>query len=437
VALARPTRGINHVLAYGQSLSTGWEGWPALSVRPRHDSLMLGGSVRPASEHAPDFVPVGGPVFSRLRATVQHHQTGALLDAATVAALPPGDAALGETVLEAAVNFWRGRMLAEGAARGVNLLLASACGVGGRPIERLARGAEPELFNRLRACVRLAHAAAEGAGRSYGLTALLLLQGEHNSWAIDGGTDDRATYKSLLQQLHRDMAALAGDDPPPALFLYQTGGAYASDSMSIPMAQLETALEVPGVFLAAPVYPVTDKGGHLDANGYRWLGAQFGKVMHHVLTRNLPWHPLHPTGATLDGRVVTLRFHVPVPPLRFGQPMSGLRRLDVPEQGFAVLDGAGEVPVEQVALSGPESVAITLARPPGPGAMVRYAGRTRHGGRGGLHDSDPTLAEDRYEFDPTTGHYPEADVPGLTGEFYPLMNWCVGFSIGLGEAAAA
>ncbi len=49
------------------------------------------------------------------------------------------------------------------------------------------------------------------------------------------------------------------------------------------MAQWEASVEIPGLFLAAPCYPVTDKGGHLDANGYRWLGAQFGKAMHAVL----------------------------------------------------------------------------------------------------------------------------------------------------------
>jgi hypothetical protein len=431
--LARPTRGINHVIAYGQSLSTGWEGWPALSLTPRHDSLMLGASVRPASEHEPEFVPVGGPHLTRLRATVQNQQTNEMLDPAATAALPRAHVAMGETVLEGAINAWRARLLAGGAPRGVNLLLASACGVGGRTIEKLSKGADPELFNRVRGCVHLARIAAESAGRSYGLTALLLLQGEHNNWALDGGTDDRAAYKALLQTLIRDMRALAEGDDPPAVFLYQTGAAYAADHMAIPMAQLETALEMPGVFLATPVYPVTDKGGHLDANGYRWLGAQFGKVMHHVLTRNLPWQPLHPTAAAVEGRVVTLRFHVPVPPLRFGHPMSGLRPTEVPEQGFAVLDEAGELPVENVALAGPDAVAITLARPPGPGAWVRYAGRTRHAGLGGLHDSDATVADDRYEYDPATGHYPEADIPGLTGQPYPLMNWCVAFARPLPE----
>ena len=34
------------------------------------------------------------------------------------------------------------------------------------------------------------------------------------------------------------------------------------------------ALADEGWFMVGPTYPVTAKGGHLDANGYRWLGAQ-------------------------------------------------------------------------------------------------------------------------------------------------------------------
>ena len=30
--IAQADRAINHVIAYGQSLSSGWEGWPALST---------------------------------------------------------------------------------------------------------------------------------------------------------------------------------------------------------------------------------------------------------------------------------------------------------------------------------------------------------------------------------------------------------------------
>jgi hypothetical protein len=238
----------------------------------------------------------------------------------------------------------------------------------------------------------------------------------------------------LLQRFRRDfntdvVDGIAGQALPPALFLYQTGGAYASDEQAIPMAQLDLALAEPGVFLATPVYPVTSKGGHLDANGYRWLGAQFGKVMHRVLTRGEAWLPLHPRRIVASGRTVMISFHVPAPPLAWGRPFAGHRAVDVPERGFTALDEAGPIGIEQVALAGPDAVALTLARAPGAGAALRYADTTRHGGRGALHDSDATVADDTYEYDATTGHYPTADIADLVGRPYPLQNWCVAFNL--------
>ena len=61
---ALPVFGINHILAYGQSLATGWEGVPALTRRPRYDALMLGRSVRAGGpEWSPAWEPLGGPVL--------------------------------------------------------------------------------------------------------------------------------------------------------------------------------------------------------------------------------------------------------------------------------------------------------------------------------------------------------------------------------------
>jgi hypothetical protein len=338
--LAQPVPGLNHVIAYGQSLATGWEGWPALSLLPRGDSLMLGRSVRPESESAARWVPVGGPSLCPLAATVQDIATGNLLSEVQVAGLPAGALALGETVLEGAVNFYRSGLVAvRGADAAPARLLASACGVGGRTLEALSQGAQPELFHRLRDCVTLARQAATEGGQGYQVLALLLLQGENNAWALNGGTADRTAYRALQVRLYYDMVTalahgIAGQASPPALFTYQTGGAYASDELGVVMAQLDTALGLPGCFMVGPAYPVTDKGGHLDANGYRWLGAQFGKVMHRVLTLGEAWRPLHPVATTVRGRDVLVRFAVPVPPLAWGEPFAGHRPVEVADRGF-------------------------------------------------------------------------------------------------------
>jgi hypothetical protein len=423
---------IHHVIAYGQSLSTGWEGWPALSTMPRHHSLMLGHSVRPQSEGTPNWQPVGDGELHPLTATVQDINTGEVLTPEQIAALQPGALALGETVLEAAVNTWCGRMPAANA----HLVLASACGSGGCTLEQLSKGADPELFNRLRECAIASKRAAAAVGRDYSVAALLFLQGESNNWALNGGTADRVAYKALLHQFFRDFTAdiaegIAAQQNRPIMLTYQTGGAYASATQSVPQAQLELALEMPDWFLVAPVYPLMDKPtGHLDANSYRWLGAQFGKVMHRVLTLGEDWKPLHPLRAIVDRSSVLIEFHVPVPPLAWGRPYCGLSALDVADRGFTVLDEAGPVSITAVELAGPSGVRITLERPPGADAVLRYADQ-RHLGRGCLHDSDPDVALNCFECDSTKGQGSDTIFAALAGRPYPLMNWCVAFSIEL------
>ena len=428
--LARPQRDINHVVTYGQSYSTGWGGWPVLSRAPVHDCLMLGDSVRPASESEPRWLPVGAAALRPLAATAQAAESGRLL-AADEQPAGPADSVLGETVLESALSFWRGRMLAERSGGG--RLLGSACGVGGRTIEQLAKGAAPELFNRLRDCVRLARAAAAAEGLSYGLSALLLLQGEANVAGF--GVRDRDGYKRRLHRLLDDVladvaAGAAAEDRLPAILQYQTSGAYADDDLGVPQAQLDVALERPGVFLAAPSYPYPEAGGHLDANGYRWLGAQFGKVLHLVLSRGAAWRPLHPVRAELQDMSVRVAFHVPQPPLAWGRPFVGLQRQEVPDRGFTLIDGAGPLPLASVELAGPDAVRLRLARPPHPGPLLlRYADRSRHAGRGSLHDSDQTAAEDVFVADFPGAAYAPADAADLGGRPYPLVNWCVAFAM--------
>jgi hypothetical protein len=423
--IAQADRAINHVIAYGQSLSSGWEGWPALSTTPRHNSLMLGHSVRPASENAPRWEPVGEAAFHPLIATVQEQNGPRLLAPDAVASLPREATALGETVLEAAIAEWRGRTRSAAPPRRI---LASSAGVGGRTLEALSKGAAPELFNRLRDCARLARDLARG---DYAIAALLMLQGEHNGRALDGGTNDRLAYKAVFRRFLADFdndvtKGIAAQPSPPAVFTYQLGGVFAADDMGVAQAQLELALEDTQIFLAAPAYPVTAKGLHLDANGYRWLGAQFGKVMHKVLTLGEDWRPLHPLTAEQQGSAVRVRFHVPVPPLAWGTPYIGQEARDWTDKGFTVTDAQGVIPVLAAEL-GETDITLRLARPPGDGCELRYADHSHHLGHGCLHDSDSTVAQDRYEYDSTTGHRPEANITALLGQPYQLMNWCTAF----------
>jgi hypothetical protein len=432
---ARPVWDFNHVIAYGQSLSSGWEGWPALSVTQRHDSLMIGDSVHGTNESGPRFEVAGTAAFRPLVATVMSNAPkGEVLAPEAVAALAPGNTALGETVLEGALDYWRGRQLAPGDGRFPGRFVVTSTGVGGRAIEQLSLGQGP--FQRPLQAAQLAKRLAGEAGGSYGIVALLWLQGESNS--VGGGTQERRAYLDLTEALQADfnreiVQGVAGQEAMPAVFTHQVGGIYVRDEakMSIPMAQLDCAYALPDWFMVGPSYPVTEKAGHLDANGYRWLGQQFGKVMHKVIDLAEGWKPVHPVRATLRGAQVLVDFHVPHPPLVFAPCYVRTKATSFADGGFRVTDEAGEVPVVAAAVVDEVSVLLVLERAPGTNPILWYADQTRHGGFGNLRDSDPTLASQAYEFREGSGQYPGANLPELVDKPYPLWNWCVAFRTAL------
>lgn len=433
---ARPVWKYNHVLAYGQSLSTGWEGWPRLSATQPFDNLMVGDSDHPQSETSSAWVQFGSAAFNPLVATVE--SGGALADAATVAAYSAGNSARGESPVVGATNFWRKQQLAHRglASDSSRLLAASSCGVGGKTIAQLSSGASPNLFNRLIDCAEVAKSIADGASATYGIAAALFLQGESD--ALDAGTS-AATYKATLATLQQDFhddvtVAIAGQSTPVAWFTYQTSQAYVRDSnaLAVSQAQLEAAQEFDNWYMVGPSYPVTDKSSfHLDPNGYRWLGMQFGKVMHQVLDLGRGWMPLHPIRATWRGVQVLVDFHVPHPPLQFQPAYVSTTATTYAAKGFKVTDDSGTLTISSVEIVSDACVLITLASTPGTNPYLWYGGQSPSAGNGNLCDSDPTIASDVYEYTAGTGQYAGAEIAALVDEPYPLWNWCVLFRMAI------
>jgi hypothetical protein len=358
--------------------------------------------------------------------------SGGVMTDAEVAALAPGSTNRGETPGEGAAHILRRRYLdwIRQAADPGHQFLVSSTGVGGRTIEQLSRGADPDLFNRVVTAAQAGKAQADAAGKSYGVPLILWMQGEYNYVTTYGGTTDKDAYKALQKQLYADLQTyvvqgVAGQTRLPAIITYQTSGWWVNDAanMSVAMAQLESAAETPHAFLAASAYPVTDKDDHLDANGSRWLGAQLGKVAARILLRGEDWEPMQPTKLTRRGREVLITFHVPCPPMQFALPYKLSAATDYPQKGFIAKDDGGEITLTAVEIVGACTLRLRLARDP-VGALHVWAGdKTRHGGNVCLRDSDPTLSVDTYDF--LSGMYPEANIPALVGQPYPLHNWCV------------
>ncbi|UTW34859.1 hypothetical protein KBU69_15355 [Klebsiella pneumoniae subsp. pneumoniae Ecl8] len=438
--IARPVYDYNILITDGQSLSNGTEGWAALSkdIRATLNINMLGDSVRPKNENGSIFTPLNGAEIRSARAVVQDliapPDGGNLMTDEAVAALPRGANNFGETVDIGAMWMWREMQLQfRGVVTDERKIVAVNCGVGGQIIEHLSKGHSWGFYNRIISAVTQIKAIADAEGKTCGVVGFLYLGNEYNYDSTKGGATDRAEYRALLRKLIDDVitdtTAITRQTEPPLTVLYQTSGSWTRDStnMSIGEAQLDICAADANVMMASPAYAVTDKGGHLDANGYRWLGMQFGKVLHRAIDRRQNWRPLQPLSVTLSGTFLRADFLVWSPPLQFRSCYLGSSPTTYAAKGFRVTDDAGDVPVTRVEIVADTVVDITLGRETTGDVYLWYASQTGSNGNGNLFDSDTTVAVANYEFHEGTGQYPESNIPELVNRPYPLNNPCVAF----------
>ena len=167
--------------------------------------------------------------------------------------------------------------------------------------------------------------------------------------------------------------------------------------------------------LVGPKYHLTyfTDGVHLTNEGYRHMGEDYAKVYRRVILEGKAWEPVRPKTVTRAGAVITVKMHVPVPPLA----LDTTRVSDPGNYGFEYVDDSTLPPeIASVAVTGPDTVTVTLSKAPVAGATksLRYAytgtiganAGPKTGARGNLRDSDKTPSRDGYE----------------------LFNWCIHFA---------
>lgn len=420
---------LSMIIWYGQSLSTNQEGYPALSKTPYSNlgNLMLGNSPRPNTRTGAGFTPVGSATLNPLKAVVQAGDGSYIMSDAAVAALPAGSGNEGEGAV-AAVNMLRTLFLRQAAllTDPSRLLVLASCGVNGRTVEALSKGADPELYNRIREAVTKIKAIADGESKTFGIGAFCFLQGEWNYNPGYGGDYTREGYKAKVRQLYNDVIAdFCAGQRPPAMFTYQTSGTYTIDTynLAIGMAQLDMATEGGNVYGVCPSYPFPDKGGHLTSNGYRWMDMYFGKVMFRVLVLGEGWEPLHCTGVEVQDDYALLNYAVPYPPLQWGTPYVGRTATTYADKGYRATDANGTLDITAAEIVADTVVKLTFSRRVSGTIKIWYADKTSHNGNGCLKDSDPFLATENYVYIEGSGQYADENIPELVDKPYPLENW--------------
>lgn len=417
------------IIGDGQSLETSQEGYPALSttVYENLGNLMFGDSPRPNSRTAANFNPVGSAVLKPLKAVVQTSDGSAIMTDSAVSALPASSPNEGEGMVSA-VNMLRSLWL-----RHINQLTDSArslilasCGVNGRTIEALSKGASPELYNRVREAVTKIKTIADAQGKTFGIGGIFFDQGQWNYNPTYGGTESREGWKALLIQLYNDIVSdFCSNQNPPALFLSQTGAGFTSDAneLSIGMAQLDLATLGGNFYGSSTTYQLPDKGGHLTSNGYRWRSQQDAKVAFRVLILGEGWEPLHCIKAVILGSVGLLCYAVPAPPLQWGMPYVGRTATTYVNKGYRATDDNGTLSITSVEIAADTVVKLNFNRDAVGTVKIWYADKTVHGGNGCLKDSDPFVATENYVYIDGSGQYTDENIPELVNKPYPLNNW--------------
>jgi hypothetical protein len=340
------------VVATGQSLSVGCP--PVLTPRQPYGNLMLslGTAVVPPwdpQQRALALVPLVEPIrgdgsgFPR----------------------PYPDNIYGETGYAALAN--QISALVRGAQPGGDhVTVLTAVGESGQGIEALAKRADTfgqtgrayaaSLFE-VAAIARLART----AGKAYRVGMVVMTHGETDN----NNTGYGDALVKLLADYNADLRAITGQTAKIPMFLSQQF-AFPSGAGERPLAnqiQWRLGVDRPGEFVCTgPKYHMHGDGDgvHLSSVGHQQMGEKTGQVYYQRAVRGADWQPLHPTGVTREGRTITVRFHVPVPPLRWDD------LIDAPV--------ADKIDISGVAIVGDDSVRITCARElPAAGVIVGYA----------------------------------------------------------------
>jgi len=243
---------------------------------------------------------------------------------------------------------------------------------------------------------------ATTAGKTFGVGAIILTHGENDA----GNTDYEADLFQLWSDYNQDLPAITGQTTSIPMLVSQQHSTPSTAGLTSAstFAQWMAGIDHPGdIICSGPKYqyPYASDATHLTAQGYDLLGEKYGQVYFQKVVLGQDWQPLQPTNVAVNGNVITIQFHVPVPPLVMdADTVVPPPQQDVPEwksgHGFEVASAGAPATIQSVQIVGDDTVTITLTdgvsslnstvgyaftanSAPMPGGTVRW---------GQLHDSD-------------------------------------------------
>lgn len=394
---------LNHFEIYGQSLSQGALSTPIQTTTQPYDSLMFSGGIRPqhpsysVADFYADFIP--------------------LIEASANDGYPGY-----ETPCGGATESLKQLIFEENNVAHTDQeykLLGSASGTGGSTIAQLST---TYFDSHLAPTITAAYNLAQAKGMTYTMPYIGWVQGENDN-KLSGISIE--AYKTAMQALIAKIDAhLKSLHPELGLKGFITTQLASFTTTSRPTPHIELALYEAAtaansnVFLACPLY-IFDYMDHFHVDGVssKWMGAYIGLVYKRLVVDQVGWKHIHPISHTKQGRILEVKYHVPVQPL----VVDTVQVYENTNYGFTLVDSAGnDIPLTSVTVTQGDTIRFTTAatipdnvelryaytpNTPTPSGTVGKLGR-KTGARGNIRDSQGN----DIVFDPT-------------GINKPLHNW--------------
>jgi hypothetical protein len=335
-------------------------------------------------------------------------------------------------------------------------ILTNCVGNSGSSIDQLSKdyADDPYRYGVFETYLSQVKGLADAAGQSIGVIAVIWMQGESDRAA----STTRAIYKAKLAQLESDytadIKAILGQTDSPIWLNYQTqavwGNALDKDvngdpDLPVQMAQYEMSEETSNAYIVSNVYPVTDKGTHLSANGTRNLGCWFGRALVDILVNKIEFEALRPISITRSGTIISVQYNTNAISLDDDVYDGYAVIQNSTKKGFKVTDGLSttSIGIVSVSVASSNTIEIEISSEPNGNAYVWYAagegwGTTiRAGGCGWVNDGNGDIAPYNYEYKEGVGMESAANIPALVGQPYDMRKWSLAFVLPEGYGVVA
>jgi hypothetical protein len=359
----------NQIISTGQSNSTGTGAFPLLSTAQPFNNRVINSSLD-------SFIPLTEPAVN--------------------GSYP----LMGETMSSGLANMLTFLAMMDGVPNYSTII--SLNGVPGAAYSELMQGSTP--YNNALTRVSAAKDLSLNENKTLVVTGITTIHGETDE--INGMSSDQ--YEQYLNEwqsdYESDIKAITGQSQNIPLFIDQMSSwtSFGFTTPRVAIGQYNAAKNNPDkIIMVTPryIFDSVDSISHMTNYSQRRLGEYYAKVYKKVIIDKEEWKPLMPENITIVGNIITAQFHVPVPPLAFDTNLVYQKQ----NMGFEYFDENNSATITNVAITGPDTVTITLSNAPtGQDKRLRYAytgvanswtGRTMWGAaRGNLRDSDMTMA---------------------------------------------